>query len=52
MRGIGPCINALFSLSIEQGYLGGYLVYYILLLSAMVSIYIGSLLPKGLVSEF
>jgi hypothetical protein len=42
MRGIGPSIiNSLFSLSIEKGYFGGYLVYYVLLLLAIVSIYVG-----------
>jgi hypothetical protein len=31
MRAIGPAAsNSLFSLSIEKGYLGGYLVYFVL----------------------
>jgi hypothetical protein len=49
MRSIGPSVtNSLFSLSIEKGYLGGHLIYYVLLVLAMVSIYIGSFLPKRL----
>jgi len=52
MRGIGPSVaNSLFSLSIEKGYLGGNLVYYVLLLLGMISIYIGSLLPKRLLLD-
>ena len=47
MRSIGPALaNSLFSLSIEKGYCGGYFVYYILILIVVVSLYVGSLLPR------
>ncbi|KAF9522055.1 member of major facilitator superfamily multidrug-resistance, DHA1 sub-family [Crepidotus variabilis] len=46
-RAIGPAMaNSLFSFSIERGYLGGYLVYYILLVVTGVCIYLGCLLPR------
>ncbi len=47
MRAIGPAMaNSLLSLSIEKGYCGGYLVYYILLFVVFVSLYVGWLLPR------
>ena len=47
MRAIGPAMaNSLFSLSMEKGYCGGYLVYYVLLFLVSVSLYVGSLLPR------
>ena len=47
MRAIGPALaNSLFSFSIEKGYCGGYLVYYILVLLVLVSLYVASLLPR------
>ncbi|KAG6827619.1 hypothetical protein H0H92_011076 [Tricholoma furcatifolium] len=49
MRAIGPAAaNSLFSLSIERGYLGGYLVYYLLTMLVCVAMYIASLLPRKL----
>ncbi|KAF8640235.1 hypothetical protein AX16_010131 [Volvariella volvacea WC 439] len=46
MRAIGPALaNSLFSLSIERNYLGGWLVYYILLLIVAISLFVASLLP-------
>ncbi|KAF8150888.1 member of major facilitator superfamily multidrug-resistance, DHA1 sub-family [Crassisporium funariophilum] len=47
MRAIGPAAaNSLFSLSIEKNYLGGHLVYYVLLAVVGVALFIGSLLPR------
>ena len=37
--------NSLFSLSIEKGYLGGQLVYYVLLAMSSAAIALGTLLP-------
>lgn len=46
MRAIGPAAaNSLFSLSIENNYLGGSLVYAVLICVACVSIAVGSMLP-------
>lgn len=45
-RAIGPAAtNGLFSLSISEGYLGGFLVYYVLLATSAVSLGVASLLP-------
>ncbi|KAL0948630.1 hypothetical protein HGRIS_010437 [Hohenbuehelia grisea] len=47
MRAIGPATaNSLFSLSIEKNYLGGTLVYLILLGIVGSTIFVGSLLPR------
>ncbi|PFH51063.1 hypothetical protein AMATHDRAFT_59741 [Amanita thiersii Skay4041] len=47
-RAIGPALaNALFSLSIDKGYLGGNLVYFVLMSLACVSLYVASLLPRN-----
>ncbi|KAH9481767.1 Major facilitator-type transporter psiT2 [Psilocybe cubensis] len=47
MRAIGPAAaNSLFSLSIDKNYLGGNMVYYILLSIVAISLYIASLLPQ------
>jgi len=47
MRAIGPAMaNSLFSLSMENGYCGGCLVYYVLLFIVFVSLYVGCLLPR------
>jgi len=47
MRAIGPAAaSSLFSLSIDKQYLGGYLVYYILLAIVGVSLFIASMLPR------
>jgi len=47
MRALGPAMaNSLFSLSIDKGYLGGYLVYFVLFLVVLVSLYVGWLLPN------
>ena len=46
MRAIGPAAaNSLFSLSIEKNYLGGYLVYYVLIAVVSLSVVVGSMLP-------
>jgi hypothetical protein len=47
MRAIGPAMaNSLFSLSIDKGYLGGYLVYFVLFFVVLASLYVGWLLPN------
>ncbi|KAM6504117.1 member of major facilitator superfamily multidrug-resistance, DHA1 sub-family [Amanita muscaria] len=47
MRALGPAMaNSLFSLSMDKGYLGGYLVYYILMGVVGMSLYVALLLPK------
>ena len=49
MRAIGPAgANSLFSITIEKNYLGGYLVYYVLVAVVCVSMVVASLLPKKL----
>ncbi|KAG7089939.1 hypothetical protein E1B28_011568 [Marasmius oreades] len=46
-RAIGPAAaNSLFSVSIEKGYLGGYMVYYALLGIAGMALMAASLLPR------
>jgi hypothetical protein len=46
MRAIGPAMaNSLFSLSIEKEYLGGNLVYYLLLIIVGIALGVASLLP-------
>jgi len=48
MRTIGPAsVNSLFSLSIEKGYLGGHLVYYVLVAITGVALALGSMLPPS-----
>jgi len=47
MRAIGPAAaNPLFSLSVSKGYLGGNLVYYVLMFGAAASLFAGCFLPK------
>lgn len=47
MRAIGPIVsNSLFSLSIDKGYLGGNLVYYILMGMVGMALYVARLLPQ------
>lgn len=47
MRAIGPAVsNSLFSLSIDKGYLGGNLVYYILTGMVGMALYVAFLLPR------
>jgi len=47
MRAIGPAAaNSLFSLSIERKYLGGWLVYYVLIAIACVALVVASQLPR------
>jgi hypothetical protein len=47
MRAIGPAAaNSLFSISMAKGYLGGYLVYYILVFVVCGSLVIASMLPR------
>jgi hypothetical protein len=49
MRAIGPAVaNSLFSITIEKNYLGGYLVYYVLVAVVCVSMVVASLLPRKL----
>ncbi|PFH48648.1 hypothetical protein AMATHDRAFT_76628 [Amanita thiersii Skay4041] len=48
VRAIGPAMaNSLYSLSIDRGYLGGNLVYYVLMGSVVVALYFSSLLPRN-----
>ncbi|KIM36642.1 hypothetical protein M413DRAFT_448986 [Hebeloma cylindrosporum] len=52
MRAIGPAAaNSLFSVSMDKGYLGGYLVYYILLFVVCISLVIASMLPRHVWSD-
>ena len=45
-RAIGPAAaNSLYSISLAKGYMGGFMVYYILMAIAFFSISIGTLLP-------
>ncbi|KAJ7352349.1 member of major facilitator superfamily multidrug-resistance, DHA1 sub-family [Mycena albidolilacea] len=47
MRAIGPAAaNSLLSLSMEKGYLHGYMVYYVLMVVTGVALWIGTLLPR------
>jgi len=46
-RAIGPAVsNSLFSVSIKNNYLGGYMVYAVLIGSACLAIVVGSTLPN------
>jgi len=52
MRAIGPAAaNSLFSITMDKGYLGGYLVYYALLFVVCVSLVIASMLPRQVWSD-
>ena len=52
MRAIGPAAaGSLFSLSIDKQYLGGYLVYYILLSIVGISLFLASMLPHRVWAE-
>lgn len=54
MRTVGPATaNSLFSLSIDQEhhYMGGYLVYYVLIAITCVAFYVGTLLPEKTMSD-
>ncbi|KAJ6577494.1 member of major facilitator superfamily multidrug-resistance, DHA1 sub-family [Mycena capillaripes] len=47
MRTIGPAAaNSLFSLSIEKRYLGGYMVYYVLMATTCVALWASAQLPR------
>ncbi|KAJ7209782.1 member of major facilitator superfamily multidrug-resistance, DHA1 sub-family [Mycena pura] len=47
MRTIGPAAaNSLFSLSIEKGYLGGWMVYYVLMATTLAALCVGAQLPR------
>jgi len=49
MRAIGPAAtNSLFSISIGRMIMGGWLVYYILVGVVLVSLFVGSFLPRKL----
>ena len=48
LRSLGPAIsNILFSLSIDKGYLGGYMVYFVFICCAVMGLCASSLLPRG-----
>ncbi|KAJ7737860.1 hypothetical protein DFH07DRAFT_927367 [Mycena maculata] len=48
MRSIGPAAaNSLFSLSIETGYMGGQLVYYVLIVTTCVALWVATQLPRS-----
>ncbi|KXN88656.1 hypothetical protein AN958_06924 [Leucoagaricus sp. SymC.cos] len=48
MRAIGPATaNSLFSLSIANNYLGGYLVYYMLVVIVGAALFVASILPSS-----
>ena len=52
MRTIGPAmVNSLFSLSIEKGYLGGHLVYYVLVVLSGAALAFSSMLPHDALSR-
>ncbi|KAJ7163911.1 member of major facilitator superfamily multidrug-resistance, DHA1 sub-family [Mycena crocata] len=47
MRTIGPAAaNSLFSLSMEKGYLGGWMVYYVLMATTVVALWVAAQLPR------
>ncbi|KAJ6608661.1 member of major facilitator superfamily multidrug-resistance, DHA1 sub-family [Mycena sp. CBHHK59/15] len=47
MRTIGPAAaNSLFSLSMEKGYLGGWMVYYVLMATVCVALWVALQLPR------
>ncbi|KAF8207059.1 major facilitator superfamily multidrug-resistance, DHA1 sub-family [Mycena galopus ATCC 62051] len=47
MRAIGPAAaNSLFSLSMEHGYMNGYMYCYVLIAVTCVALWVGSLLPR------
>ncbi|KAH9481794.1 Major facilitator-type transporter psiT2 [Psilocybe cubensis] len=47
VRAIGPAAaSSLFSLSLDKHYLGGFLVYYVLIALVGIALYIGSMLPR------
>ena len=49
MRAIGPAAaNSLFSITIEKNYLGGHLVYYVLVAVVCAALMVASLLPRKL----
>ncbi len=49
MRAIGPATaNSLFSYSISHNFLGGYFVYYVLMLIVGVALVVASMLPSAL----
>ncbi len=49
-RAIGPAgANSLFSLSLKQSFLGGYMVYYVLLATVCASLVVASFLPSPVV---
>jgi len=48
-RAIGPAAaNSLYSLSLAKGYMGGFMVYYVLMVVVFFSISMGTLLPSKL----
>jgi len=45
-RAIGPAIaNSLYSISLAKGYMGGFMVYYVLMVIVFLSIWVGTFLP-------
>lgn len=52
-RAIAPATaNSLYSLSIQKGYCGGYMVYYVLMLIVVMSLYVGWLLPRHIRTDW
>lgn len=48
MRAVGPAAtNSLFSLSMAHNWLGGYLVYYVLVVFVGIALFIASILPSS-----
>ena len=51
-RAIGPAAaNSLYSISLAKGYMGGFMVYYVLIVIVFFSISIGTLLPTNVWAE-
>lgn len=49
MRAIGPAAaNSLFAMTVEKNYLGGYLVYYVLVAVVCGAMVVASQLPRRL----
>ena len=47
IRTIGPALaNSLFSLSVKHKYLGGYMVYYVLVAISLASLILAAMLPR------
>ncbi|KAF8326716.1 member of major facilitator superfamily multidrug-resistance, DHA1 sub-family [Amanita rubescens] len=52
LRTVAPAIsNSLFSLSIDKGYLGGYLVYFFFVCSSVIALCAASMLPRQRIAQ-